>query len=136
MVSQPKQNDERVAILVGLKRINDLDLIETSQVYRETGFKDDDRDRVRRIADIIGLLYDDFDYMQSPEFCRTTQGKSAAFVAMKKKLFTPVKQKEARFRFSRGLERMPDTIADLRVLLPQDKHSLLDELAALIRGLS
>lgn len=84
MESFSKNQDKRIGVLVGLKRINDLDLIDNSRVFSETGFADQDRCLVQRIAELISLLYDGFDYCNSQEFLESIQGKSPSFIAMKK----------------------------------------------------
>lgn len=136
MKSFSKIQDKRIGVLVGLKRINDLDLIDDSRVFSEIGFKETDRNLVSRIAELISILYDEFDYFNSNDFQKSIQGKSPSFIAMKKKLLTPARLREKRLEFSRELEKLPGSLIAACELSPTSQHSLLRELCELIDHLS
>ena len=122
---------ERLGLLVGLKRLNDLDLIEGNALFKEAGFLPREREAVTRVSGIIHVLYDDFDYTKSPEFLRSTEGKSEGFRAMKVRLLTSEKRAEALRRFSEALEGILDS-EEARDLVPASQLPKLDELKRVV----
>ncbi len=95
-----------IGLLVGLKRVNDIELINDQAVLSNEVCLDGDRGLVRRMAFIVNELYETFDYSRSPEFLRSTEGKSAEFKAMRQRLLTPTKRIEVQRRLGHALERV------------------------------
>ena len=65
---------EMLTMLVGLKEVNDLDLVEGDSVLN-VSCTESDKSTVRAMASLIDQIYDDFDYEVSPEFLDKTGGK-------------------------------------------------------------
>ena len=70
-----KEPPSKFQILVGLKAINDLDLALEPAVFSQSGFAPSERPTVEAIIKEIDLLVDGFDYLESPEFLSSVEGK-------------------------------------------------------------
>lgn len=107
--------------------MNDYDLLNEETVLREMADALD-FDRVKHIARIIKSFRDGFDYTLSSEFAASIEGKSSAYVEMKKRLLQDANRRaEMMERFDRLLVELPGT-TELRALVPRSKQSDLDEL--------
>jgi hypothetical protein len=95
-----------IGMLVGLKRVNDIDLVEDRAVLNHRVCLEGDILLVRRMAGIVNELYDTFNYSRSPEFLRSIEGKSAEFKSMREKLLTPAKRNEIQRRLDQALEQI------------------------------
>ena len=125
----------RFQVLVGLKQANDLDLALQPEVFSQIGFSAADRTAVEATVQELDLLVDGFDYLESPEFLASIEGKGRQFVAMKRKLHTPARQAEQRARLTGLLSDAlhGDEIAEL---LPPEKHASLRRLRTLAAAIS
>ena len=126
---------ELLRMIVDLCSVNDIEILGDPRALPEEICATEDRDIVRNMASIILCLLDDFDYQRSPEFNDLIQGRSAAFVAMKKRIASDaVKRDEQRKRVEKALG---DLLAndDAYKLLPKEHHTILSELVGFAQAL-
>ncbi len=95
-----------IGMLVGLTRVNDIDLVNDQSVLSHEVCLDGDRSLVRRMAEIVSELYETFDYSRSPEFLRSIEGRSVEVRAMRERLLTPIKRAEIQTRLGQALEKV------------------------------
>jgi hypothetical protein len=122
-------------MIIGLKRVNDADLIDDPTVFNAEVCEADDMPLVRRMAAIVVELFDTFDYAKSPEFQRMVEGKSVEIRAMRLKMLSPVRRKEMRKRFGEALARVLESDEILELLEPA-RHERIKELRNLLMEVS
>ena len=131
-MSQPKLDKPTLLkTVMGLIAMGDVDLLEEQRVISLLGAPID-FERICRLAQLLSELFRDFDYTRSPEFERSVEGKSPAFVDMKKKFARePVKASEHRERYKKGLSDLLENQSAYE-LTPISLHDQLDEIRRLI----
>jgi len=126
--------DQLLKMLVGLRKVNDIDLVDVDEVLR-VSCRESDRKTVRSMAAAIDSIYGSFDYTKSPEFESKLQGKSNAVREMQLRLLNSEKRADA-------LRRLADAITsvlhgdDAYQLVARNQHHHLDELRTLAMSIS
>ena len=130
-----KERASKFQILIGLKQVNDLDLVLQPIVFRETGFNPTERPTVETIITEINLLVDSFNYLESPEFLTSVQHRSPQFQEMKRRLHTPEKNEEQKARL---MNLLSNDLAgnELIGMIPAEKRRHLLRLRQLVGELS
>jgi hypothetical protein len=112
-------------LLVNLASINDVAVLSDARSLPIEICARDDQEAVRTMAASIASLLQDFDYLRSTEFEEAVEGKSAAVVAMKRRLaLDAVKQAEQRRRFENALGDVL-TSDEAYALVPRQQHSVI-----------
>lgn len=124
---------EILKMIVGLKEVNDLDLLEDAVL--NTICVASDKTTIQAMAAIIDLIYDEFDYESSPEFLQKIEGKSEQLQAMFRKLLDKEKLNEARKRLGRSITAILNS-RDAYNLVAVPHHQRLRELKELTESLS
>ena len=125
--------EEMLKMLVGLKEVNDLDLVDGNTVLAAS-CQDSDRTAVCAMAKIIEDIYESFDYEASPEFIGKLEGKSEQVQTMHRKLLDQSKRKEAKRRLGESITRILVS-DDVFKLVRFKHHDLLVELKELVESI-
>ncbi len=125
--------EEMLKMLVGLKEVNDLDLVDDNAVLAAS-CRDSDRGTVRAMAKIIEDIYESFDYEVSPEFIGKLDGKSEQVQTMHRKLLDQSKRKDAVRRLGESITRILAS-NDVFELVRLEQHHLLVELKELAESI-
>lgn len=132
MLSKP----ELARFLIGLVEANDADLIDDDSLLPLEVCAADDRPAVRRLRDIVQFLYQDFNYLGSPEFAAMADGKSDAYHAMLRKRWSdPEKRTQQRKKYA---ETLATLLSEDRAyqLTPPERHPMLNEFRDVLRTIS
>jgi len=121
--------NEMLRMLIGLKEVNDLDLVASDAVLAASCHEADNA-TVRMMASIVEEIYDGFDYELSPEFLSRVNGKSAQVQAMHRKLLDNEKLNEAKKRLAKAMARLLE-VDEVYKLVAVTDHHRLDELKRL-----
>lgn len=116
-------------MLVGLQETGDLDIACSNDVL-VASCADGDRSTLKRIAEIVQLLYQNFDYTRSPEFLGLISGKSVEVIAMRRRLLTADKLEAVRRRLGKSLATLLE-LNDAYQLVEVGQHQQLDQLKLL-----
>lgn len=126
--------DQVLKMLVGLRKVNDIDLVNVDEVLRAS-CRESDRNAVRSMAAAIDSIYGSFDYTKSPEFESKIDGKSNAVREMHIRLLNSEKRADALHRLGNAITSLLHG-DDAYQLVAQDQHHLLDELRTSARSIS
>ncbi len=121
-------------MLVGLKEVNDLDLVQGDAVLAAS-CPESDNVIVRAMAAIVEDIYDGFDYESSPEFLQKIDGKSEQVQTMHRKLLDNEKLKAAKKRLGECITKLLE-MDDAYNLVAVAHHHRLDELKELAESLT
>ena len=116
-------------LLVGLRQVNDLDLIEDPSVLALID-GDSLRSIARRLAVVIDHIHTDFRYERSPEFLAKVEGKSDQVREMHVRILKSKSQDKMGQRLASSLVAILDSDEAYR-LVAAENHHLLDELKEL-----
>ncbi len=125
---------EILKMLVGLKEVNDIDLLMDDDILNASCIESD-KPTVRAMATIIDQIYNDFDYESSPEFLQKIEGKSEQVQAMHRRLLNEEKLKQAGKRLGESLTAILDS-EDAFNLVTVAHHDRLEALKELAKSLS
>jgi hypothetical protein len=121
-------------MLVGLQRVNDLDLVGDEAVFRQA-VRDSDRETFRDMADVLSKIYGGFDYTKSPEFLAKLDGKFELVKAAQVRFFNAEKRSDALRRLGVSIVSLFDSDDAYRLVAPE-QHHLLDKLRTLTLSIS
>jgi len=124
---------EMLKMLVGLKEVNDLDLVDDNAVM-VASCQDSDRVVVRAMAKLIEEIYDSFSYEMSPEFIGKLEGKSEQVQTMHRKLLDQSKRKDVMRRLGESLTQILTSNGAFE-LVRLEHHHLLVELKELAESI-
>jgi hypothetical protein len=119
-----------LTMLVGLSSMNDTASVDEGRCLTSEVCTKEDRAAVREVAHSLDQLLKGFSYTASPEFARAVGGKSAAVLAMQRRLAEePLRRAEHRARLIGALAGLlsKDEAYDL---LPEARHQILDRIRA------
>ena len=126
--------NEILKMIVGLKEVNDLDLLKSDTLLNVSCI-DSDKSTVRAMSTIIDNIFDEFNYEQSPEFIQKIKGKSEQLQRMHRKLLDQDKLKQAHKRLGESITAILDS-NDAFSLVSAVHHQQLEDLKILAQSLS
>lgn len=124
-------------LLVDIASVNDVPILREDRNLPDEICAKEDRQTVRRMAELVADLVRNFDYERSAEFEEAIAGKSNAVATMKRRLASdPVKRFEQRKRLEHALgDVLSSDMAFM--LVPREQHAVvrsLIELASRLRN--
>ncbi len=125
--------NEILKMIVGLKEVNDLDLLKDDTLLNVSRF-DLDKKTVRAMSIIIDKIFNEFDYEHSPEFIQKIAGKSEQVQCMHRKLLDQEKLKQVQKRLGESITSILDS-DDAFSLVPAVYHQHLEDLKKLAQSL-
>jgi len=115
---------EVLKMLVGLKEVNDLDVINDDAVLAAS-CTESDKATVRSMAAIIEEVYDSFDYEASPEFLAKLEGKSEQVQTMHRKLLDQTKRRDAVRRLGEAITQLLSSNDAFNLVNIEQHHRLI-----------
>ena len=125
---------ESFRVLVSLAAVGDAEALEVGLLANRNDFCENVATELRGHGNLVAQIMKGYDYLQSPEFLQSIEGKSDQFVAMKRKLESdPVRKAHHAKRFEVALYDLP-TSSGAYHLLSVEGHAYLDELRRAVLG--
>jgi hypothetical protein len=122
-------------MILGLVAANDADLLEAASVKHSEEIPSRYMPAYRSMRAGIVAILAAYDYTASPDFLKSTAGKSEAAVAMKRRFESePVKRVAHRKKLVAALAALPESRA-VYELVVVEHHEQLDELTRVIDSL-
>ena len=117
-----------LAIPITLAKAGDLDLREAISRSVDPAEQAD----VRALVDVMAAIFEGYAYLESPRFAAEVVGKSDAFVEMKSRLELDPEKRRSRVEELYGiLRRLPESVDELRLMLPEGRQALASQAATL-----
>lgn len=117
-----------LAIPIALVKAGDLDLRETVSKSVDLAEQGD----VRALFEVMAAIFERYSYLESSQFAAEVAGKSEAFVEMRSRLeLNPEKRRRRVEELCETLRRLPESVDELRQLLPDGRHILANRAATL-----
>lgn len=122
-------------LILALLKEGDICLISSGKALRGELCSEADRKSIGRMAEIIGNIYDSYDYLLSPEFAESLRGKSEKYCEVRSSLErAPQKKKVRKEEFIAAVRRLQQ---DKRIydLVDSSRHAEIDEVVDLLSNL-
>jgi len=119
-----------------LLKAGDFQLLQDGSVLHGESCNEEDKEKIKKIAQRIADFYQNYDYFLSSEFSKEVEGKSQAFRDKKIQLeSSPVKKQKHKEAFISCIREL-QTSDEIYNLLPLSEHEKIKELYGWLDSLS